>query len=256
MPKDDTQELVTTDQPQIHPLAVQQQQHMKLMELAVQSDGGVEKLEKLMDLQERFERNHARKAFFDAMARFQEQMPVIHKRGKAGFDHRNGGGRTEYSFARLEDIAEAIRKPMADNGLSYSFQQSAEPSGSGPFITVRCVLTHTDGHSEFAEMSAYPDTSGNKNSIQEQASTVSYLRRYTLTGVAGIVVADEDNDGATAVAPPEGYPQEQFEANFPNWKQAIESGKKTAAQIITFLGKKGAHLTEEQTKAINGVTKK
>jgi hypothetical protein len=241
---------------QIHPLAVQQEQHMKLMELAVQSDGGVEKLEKLMALQERWEQNNARKAFFDAMAAFQEQMPVIEKRGLASFAHNQGGGMTSYTYAKLEDIAAAIKQPLADNNLSYRFEQATEQSSSGPFITVTCIVTHKDGHSESAQMGGYPDTSGKKNAIQQLASTVSYLRRYTLTGALGITVSDEDDDGAAAdVLEDVYYPDDQFSANFPGWEKQILSGNKTSDQIVTYLGNKGVRLSDGQKQKINNVGK-
>jgi len=185
---------VTLDQKpeKTNQIALQQEQHMELMKIAVQSEGGVEKLERLMDLQERWERNNARKSFFDSMAAFQKALPRIIKNGNADF----GEGKAAYSYAKLEDIAEAIKKPLAKNDLSYRFEQKTEQSSAGPFTTVNCIITHSDGHSEKAEMSAYPDNTGKKNAIQQLASTVSYLRRYTLTGALGITVSDEDDDGA------------------------------------------------------------
>lgn len=45
------------------------------------------------------------------------------------------------------------------------------------------------------------------------------------------------------------YSQEGFEANFPQWKELIESGKKTAEQIINTVRTK-ADMTNEQVKAI------
>lgn len=250
-------QIIEHEAQQIHSLAVQQEQHMELMKLAVQSDGGVEKLEKLMALQERWEQNNARKAFFDAMASFQEALPVIEKKGLASFAHNQGGGSTSYTYAKLEDIAASIKQPLADNDLSYRFAQTTEQSPSGPFITVTCVVTHKDGHSESAEMGGYPDASGKKNAIQQLASTVSYLRRYTLTGALGITVSDEDDDGAgdQTQVDADCYPQEQFDANFPGWQQQILSGNKTAAQIITFLGKKGVRLSQDQITHINNVGK-
>jgi hypothetical protein len=44
-------------------------------------------------------------------------------------------------------------------------------------------------------MSAPPDTSGAKNVIQAKASTVTYLRRYTLLGAVGMAAGMPDSDG-------------------------------------------------------------
>ena len=43
-----------------------------------------------------------------------------------------------------------------------------------------CQITHELGHSESVEMTAPPDDSGGKNTIQSIASTKTYLERYTL----------------------------------------------------------------------------
>jgi len=161
---------------------------MKMMEIAITTDGGIEKLEKLMDLQDRMEKIKSRRAYFDAMARFQESTPKIEKKGRVSFN------KTAYSYAKLEDIAEAIKKPLAENGLSFRFEQKTEQIQSGIFLTVSCIITHCDGHFESTLMSGYPDASGGKNPIQQIASTVQYLRRYTLTGILGITSSDEDND--------------------------------------------------------------
>lgn len=47
------------------------------------------------------------------------------------------------------------------------------------------------------------------------------------------------------------YSQEDFDANYPKWSKAIESGKKTADEIISMVSTKG-QLTEEQIKTIKG----
>lgn len=47
------------------------------------------------------------------------------------------------------------------------------------------------------------------------------------------------------------YSQEDFDANYPKWSMAIESGKKTPEEIIAMVSTKG-NLTEEQIKTIKG----
>jgi len=47
----------------------------------------------------------------------------------------------------------------------------------------------------------------------------------------------------------EHYPAEQFEANFPAWKNAIEAGKRTPEQIVAMVSSK-AELTEDQRSQI------
>ena len=88
------QALQTMDQPQTP---------ANLLALAVQQGANVEQLEKLMALQERWQAQQARMAYFAALARFQATVPPIPKGRKVEYN------RTSYSFAALEDIANAIR---------------------------------------------------------------------------------------------------------------------------------------------------
>lgn len=168
-----------------------QDQYFALIHSAVEKGMEINQLEKLMELKDKHEQKEARKSFYQALSKFQSEIPVIKKRGKASFDTRNGG-KTEYDFAKLEHIVSDIKPYLLSNGLSFRFEQLLDQSGA---IKITCVITHLDGHCESTSMSAMPDTSGTKNAIQSSASSVTYLQRYTLTGVLGIVTEGEDNDG-------------------------------------------------------------
>ena len=154
---------------------------MRLVELAINQNADIDKLSKLMDMQERWDAQQAKKAYTLALVQFQELCPTIKKR-KSGHN---------YLYAPLSDIIAQIKKPLAECGLSYRFSQD-ESEGQ---IQITCHITHKDGHSEITAMRGNPDTSGSKNVIQSYGSTVTYLQRYTLTGALGITTADEDIDG-------------------------------------------------------------
>ena len=159
---------------------------MRLVEMAISQNADIDKLEKLMDMQERWDAKQAEKSFNDAMSKFQAECPVI-KSHKSGGSFKGGGG---YMYAPIGDIVEQVRDTMAKHGLSYRFEQAQ----NGAEITVTCVATHVDGHSVRLSISGNPDASGSKNSVQSVGSTITYLRRYTLTGVFGIVTGDADTD--------------------------------------------------------------
>ena len=235
-------------------VVMQQTQHMELMKIAVQSDTGIEKMEKLMVLQERWEAGNAKKAFNAAMSRFQSVLPVIDKLGVVDFT--TGKGRTYYHYAKLEDIAKGIQPALKETGLSYRFKQSQE-NGK---IAVTCIVTHQDGHSDTTEMASIPDTSGGKDALKSLASTVSYLRRYTLTGILGIVVGGEDDESPQSEGKePEQqlncYPDAEFKKNFPAWSKMITSGKKTVEELHKYLGKKNVVLSQEQYNKLQKVGK-
>ena len=244
-----------------YPLAAQEEQYMGLIKIAVEKGADINQLEKLMDLQDRFEAKNARKSFFNGLSTFQSMTVTIKKTGLASFKTKSGF--TEYSYAKLEDIARVIRPSLKEAGLSYRYEQSSDNN----LMTVVCIVTHKEGHQEKTSMSAFADQSGSKNQIQQIASTISYLRRYTLTGALGITVGDDDDDGArynpeennqpqyesanTEEKVISGYPGDDFDKNYPKWMKLIEDGKKTADQIITMVSTKG-QLSEDQILTIKG----
>lgn len=159
-----------------------------LLQIAVENGLNVESLTKLLDLQERFEREQARKAFFAARVQFQALCPTIKKDKKVSFNS------TKYAYATLSGIADQLRPHMETCGLTYHF----EFDESEDEIKVTCIVSHEQGHTESNTMKALPDDSGSKNKIQQRGSTVSYLQRYTLIGALGLTSAMEDDDGKSS----------------------------------------------------------
>jgi hypothetical protein len=240
-------ELVTQEQSS---LPVMAQPHMRLIEIAVEKGADITQLEKLMDLQERYEANQAKKDFNEAMSKFQSLLPTIEKSGIV--DYTTNKGRTYYDYAKLEDIAKAIRPALKETGISYRFTQTQNQG----WITVTCIVTHASGHSETSELTSQPDVSGGKDPLKAIASAISYLRRYTLTGSLGIVVGGEDDDGGNheeAVDESTCYPDEEFSKNFPNWEKAILAGKKTPDQIIKYGNAQGITFSTQQLLTIEKV---
>jgi len=239
-------DLVTQDQVSVPAV---DRRYIGLIEAAIEKGVDIAHLERLMDLQERHEANQAKKYFDAAMAEFQSALPVIGKLGLV--DYTTNKGRTFYNYAKLEDIAVAIRPALKRAGLSYRFNQSQNQG----WITVTCIVTHSGGHSESSELTSQPDVSGGKDPLKAIASAISYLRRYTLTGVLGVVVGGEDDDaGADAgnhdQACADTYPDDQFSANLEKWKNLIISGNKTPERLIEFISSKGVVLSDDQISKI------
>lgn len=247
-------ELVTGDHQSSLP--VMAQPHMRLIEIAVNNGADITQLEKLMDLQERYEANQAKKEFNAAMSKFQAMLPVIEKLGIV--DYTTSKGRTFYQYAKIEDIAKAIQPALKETGLSYRFTQSQDNG----VITVRCIVTHQSGHSEYSELVSSPDISGGKDQLKSIASAISYLRRYTLTGILGIVVGGEDDDGDSVQYDNQEqqkvvncYPDEEFNKNFPAWSKKITDGKHTVDSLHQFLTKKNIILSQDQYSKLQQVGK-
>ena len=156
---------------------------MEMLDRAVSNGAGMETLEKLMALQERWEKNNARRAFDEAIAQAKAEIPVIIK---------TRTGHNEKKFADFASIARVVDPIITKHGLSYRFRTTQDDR-----IHVTCVLSHRDGHSEETTLAGPPDATGNKNAIQAIGSTLTYLQRYSLTQALGLA-ASEDTDGAGA----------------------------------------------------------
>ena len=177
--------------------AVQDSSPNAVIMMAMQKNYSPEFIEKMMGLQERFEANEARKAYHLAMSEFKADPPKIMKDKKVGYDHKDGGGSTSYSYASLATVIEAISLGLSEHGLSAAWETNQE----GNSIKVTCTITHKMGHCEKTSLSAASDTTGKKNAIQAVGSTISYLERYTILALTGLAAHDQDDDGNSAGAP-------------------------------------------------------
>lgn len=156
---------------------------------AISSGADLDKLEKLLALQERWEANEAKKAYHRAMTAFKANPPDIEKDMKVAF------GTTKYNHASHENVTSKINAAMSPHGLYSSWRVSQNGT-----ISVTCKITHEQGHSEEVTMTAPADTSGSKNAIQSIGSAIKYLQRYTLLAIAGMSTHEMDDDGKGAAA--------------------------------------------------------
>lgn len=97
-------------------------------------------------------------------------------------------GTYSYKYADLGDVLDAVRKPLADNGLAVVQPIGIEESGQPVLIT---RLMHTSG--EWME-SVYPLHDYAKP--QEMGSALTYARRYSLSSLLGIAAEDDDGQAA------------------------------------------------------------
>lgn len=163
----------------------------QLLEMAVAQGADLDKLERLMALQERWEANEARREFVQAMAAFKQEPLDIFKRKGVGYTTKDGEF-VGYKHAELSDVAGVVVPAMARHDLSHRWEVKQE----GGRIIVTCIVTHKRGHSETVTLDGAPDNSGKKNAIQQVASTVTYLQRYTLLLATGLAAKDQtDDDG-------------------------------------------------------------
>ena len=159
-----------------------------LINSAIQKGADLEQIEKLLELQFKWEANEARKAYNKAMAEFKSNPPKIDKDKKVGYS--TSKGKVGYSHASLYNVVDKITAELSKHGLSASWR--TEQNGQ---IKVTCRISHSMGHYEETSLSADADTSGSKNAIQAVGSTITYLERYSLLAITGLATEDQDNDG-------------------------------------------------------------
>jgi hypothetical protein len=164
----------------------------------------IDKLERLMKLQEDRDAARSRVAFDAAMAEMQPKLPTIDRRGRIEVREKTSSGRRDGDiqqstpYALWEDINEAIRPILATHGFSLTFRAGRTPEG---LVTVTGILAHRDGHREEDTFVLQHDSTGSKNAVQAVGSSNSYGKRYTAINLLNITTRGQDDDGKAAGAP-------------------------------------------------------
>jgi hypothetical protein len=122
-----------------------------------------------------------------ALAKAQAEFPAIEKNRTVQVQTRTGGS-YQFRYATLDAILDAVRKPLASNGLAVT--QLVESSNGT--ARLQTLLIHATGQWLLSEA---PIISSGGN--QEFGSALSYMRRYTLSSLLNIA-SQEDDDGNIA----------------------------------------------------------
>lgn len=114
-----------------------------------------------------------------SLIQFQGSIQAVGKNGENPF--------FKSKYATLDQIWNVIRKPLADAKLAIS----QFPSENG----LTTILLHESG--QYISV----DTTMHKGSKpQEQGSSITYMRRYALSAVLGIVTEEDDDGNAASVS--------------------------------------------------------
>ncbi len=141
----------------------------------------VEKLQQMLDMQERIMDKNAEAAFNQAMVKAMSEIP--------SFAETTNGHK--FKYATFESINAVVKPILAKHGLFMSFTTDFKEGG----VMVTAVITHKDGHAK-QSTGLYPfDTSGSKNDIQAVGSSISYGKRYQQNALLNITTHGEDDDG-------------------------------------------------------------
>ena len=169
---------------------------MQILALAQNPDFDVDKLGKLIDLQNAEMQRQAKVAFSTNFAKLQAEIPTI-------VEDKSGNGS---SYATLETIVDVTRPILNKYGFSVTFDVKTTmqntPTKVGDnfiflgFATVKAVLIHELGHSIDTETCIPFDFSGSKkaNTAQAQGSAISYGKRYAYCSLLNITTRNCDDD--------------------------------------------------------------
>lgn len=131
------------------------------------------------------------------------------------------GGKYSFSYATLDAIVESVRKPLADNGLSYVQGVDGSENGS----VVETMLMHSSG--QWVRTVIPVHAGGNDNRAQAMGSGITYAKRYALTAILGIVAEDDDDgneaDGNTVTKVER--PKSNRSADNPNWRGPLNKSE-------------------------------
>lgn len=165
---------------------------LAIMEKLIEKGGSVEQMGQILALQERWEANEARKAFFAAMVQFKADPAFRLVKNTSVRYQTKSGDTVAYDHISLDEACEVVAAGLAKYGLFHRWNNK---SLDGGLLEVTCIISHGLGYSESVSERSGPDTSGGKNPIQATASARSYLQRYTLLAAAGKAAKGMDDDG-------------------------------------------------------------
>ena len=165
------------------------------------------------------------KNIFKALANFQQEVEVIHK------DTQGYG----YSYADLPAIFEVINPLLKKHGLGFT-----QPING---LQIKTIIFHSESGEMIESLTDIPQNVDLKgmNSFQVLGSAITYLRRYALSSILGLVT-DRDTDASGEQNKGENKPKENKSNNLPwlnendaNWRVlegVVKSGQvPTMAQI-------------------------
>lgn len=232
----DTADLLTLEphQPKYHSLATAEPSSLQmaesapaaLMMMALDRGANLDQIERMMELQQQWERREAEKAYNLALAAFKAENIKIAKNKLVDFETQKG--RTTYMHAELAQVVDAVGPALSRHGFGWSWK----PEQSNGMIRISCVLRHRLGHQESVTLESHADMSGGKNAIQAIVSTTTYLSRHTLKLITGTAESGDDDDGAEGGRGTEPTPLELWTAKVKETKtraaltEVMRAGKK------------------------------
>lgn len=203
-------------------LPAQRQEPQDLLALAVQKGADVATLERLMVVRTQLKAEAAKEAYFDSLAKFQAECPVIRKNRKVAIP-----GGPNYSYAPLDQIIQKVQPLLDKHG--FSVDRDAEIDDK--WVTAIVTVHHRQGHSETKRFKVPAETKAGMSPQQKYGAAGTFAERYAFCGALGIRTGDQDTDCAPAADGPDAIATLKAElwnllapkrGTEKNWKQATQ----------------------------------
>lgn len=164
-------------------------QNNHLMEMAISKGAeGVALLEKLIALRNQESERMAKAEFDKHFAEMQKDYVAV-SRGKSA----KQGERELYKYCPLEMILAVYAPIISKHGFAFRWENESVTQG---FIRVWCIVSgYGFEKRSYVDMPIAAATSFS-NSAQQYGSATSYGKRYSFINAFGVIISDEDDDGA------------------------------------------------------------
>ena len=152
----------------------------------------IDKMERLLQMQERVQATQAEASFNAALSACQGEI------GRVAADKLNS--QTGSMYATYAAIDRMVRPTYTKHGLSLSF--STEPAEPG-MVGIICYVSHEAGHTRTYHAAVPSDGKGIKGtqmmtSTHAFGSGSSYGMRYLVKMIFNIAIGEDDDDGQSA----------------------------------------------------------
>lgn len=150
----------------------------------------IDKMERLIAMQERVQARDAELEFNRAMNAAQAEMRPISANAS--------NPQTRSRYATFDKLDRALRPIYTHHGFSHSFDEGESPKPD--HVRVLCYLAHTSGHTRTYHRDMPADGKGAKGGdvmtkTHAAGAAGSYGARYLLKGIWNVAIGDEDDDG-------------------------------------------------------------
>jgi hypothetical protein len=198
----------------------------------------IDKMERLLQMQERVQDKEAEQAFNVALNAAQKEMRPIAANAS--------NPQTRSKYATFDQLDKRLRPIYTDNGFSLSFDEADSPKDQ--HVRVVCYVSHVAGHTRTYHRDMPADGKGAKGGdvmtkTHAAGAAGSYGARYLLKGIFNVAVGEDDEDG-NDVLPVINDDEvarlkkliEATSSNVPLLMQACGLAKSTKVEALTLAG--------------------